>query len=786
MKALNRKLLRDIVSFKGQVAAISVIIGAGVMVLILFATTLDAINHTRDNFYRDYNFAQVFSEITRAPESVSDRIRDISGVNIVETRVRAPVRLSVEGFEDPVQGEIVSIPDGRQPQLNRLYLREGSVPEPSFLKQVVVNEPFAQAHGLRAGHTLKAIIKGRMETLTITGIALSPEYVYQIGPADLIPDYERYVVLWMNRRALAGAFGMEGAFNNLNLTLQAGADKQAVIDAVDHVLGPYGSIGAYGRHDQTSNRFLEEELNQLRVMTIVLPMIFLGVSAFLLNVLMARIVRTQRQQIAVLKAFGYSNAVVGGHYIMLTALIVGMGSFLGVVLGAWAADAMSGLYAEYFRFPELSFRLRPGTIILAVAVALGAGLLGTSRAVAGAVGQAPAEAMRPPAPERFTRGLLEKSFLGKILDQSGRIILRNLSRHPFKALMSILGIGLSGSLLLLGSYQFGSVGHMLDIQYRLVQKMDVQLTFNEPTSLNARAGLIALPGVYYVETYRSVPVRLTHNRVQYRTSILGLDEVPVLRVVLDHDHQPVSLPPEGLLMTGYLAGYLGAVPGDLVTVEIMEGRRQTIELPLAGTVNEPIGVNAYMERGALNKIMGEGPAISGAWLLTDETMHDRLFDKAWEMPGVAGIGLISRAETNIRGYIEDTVLIFMAILLILAGSIAFAVVYNNARVAFAERARELATLRVLGFTRAEVAWILIGEIGLISLLSIPVGWTLGTVFALLLNHAMSTDLFRLPFVVSPQIFAFSAGGVLLASALSIFFIAGKLRRLDMVLALKTE
>ena len=786
MKALNRKLLRDIVSFKGQVVAIAVIIGAGVMVLILFATTLDAIKHTRDNFYRDYNFAQVFSEITRAPESVSDRIRDISGVNMVETRVRAPVRLSVEGFEDPVQGEIVSIPDGRQPQLNRLYLREGSVPEPGFLNQVVVNEPFAQAHGLRSGHTLKAIIKGRMETLTITGIALSPEYVYQIGPADLIPDYERYAVLWMNRRALAGAFGMEGAFNNLTLTLQAGADKEAVIDAVDHVLGPYGSIGAYGRHDQTSNRFLEEELSQLRVMTIVLPAIFLGVSAFLLNVLMARIVRTQRQQIAVLKAFGYSNAEVGGHYIMLTALIVGMGSVLGVVLGAWAADAMSGLYAEYFRFPELSFRLRPETIILAVAVALGAGLLGTSRAVAGAVGQAPAEAMRPPAPERFTRGLLEQSFLRKILDQSGRIILRNLSRHPFKALMSILGIGLSGSLLLLGSYQFGSVGHMLDIQYRLVQKMDVQLTFNEPTSLNARAGLIALPGVYYVEAYRNVPVRLTHNRVQYRTSILGLDEYPVLRVVLDHDHQPVSLPPEGLLMTGYLAGYLGAVPGDLITVEIMEGRRQTIELLLAGTVDEPIGVNVYIERGALNKIMREGPAISGAWLLTDETMHDRLFDKVWEMPGVAGIGLISRAETNIRGYIEDTVLIFMAILLILAGSIAFAVVYNNARVAFAERARELATLRVLGFTRAEVAWILIGEIGLISLLSIPVGWTLGTVFALLLNHAMSTDLFRLPFVVSPQIFAFSAGGVLLASALSIFFIAGKLRRLDMVLALKTE
>ncbi len=786
MRAINRKLIRDILSFKGQVAAISVVTGAGGMVLILFATTLDAINESRDRFYQSYNFAHVFAEIKRAPESISDRIKQIPGVNFVETRVKGPVRLSVQDFEDPVQGLIVSIPDGRQPELNRLHLRQGFMPDSGQTNHVVVSEPFAKAHDLRAGHTLEAIIKGRMETLTISGIAISPEFVYQIGPADIMPDYKRFAVLWMNRKALDGAFGMDGAFNNLTLTLQSGADEKMVIDVVDHILGPYGSIGAFGRHDQTSNRFLEEELSQLRIMTIVLPAIFLGVSAFLLNVLMARIIRTQRQQIALLKAFGYGNAEVGLHFMLFTAIIVCTGSVLGVGFGAWAAHGISDLYAEYFQFPEMSFRLQPGTIILAVLVAFGAGMLGTFRAVMHAVRQAPAEAMRPPPPERFTRGWLEQSFFGRILSQSSRIILRNLSRYRFKTSMSILGIGLSGALLLLGSYQFGSVNHMLDIQYRLVQKMDLHLSFNEQVSLSARTELLVLPGVHYVETYRSVPVRLSHERKEYRTSLIGLDENPNLRMILDTHHQTVSLPPEGLLMTLYLADYLGASAGDVIQMEVMEGHRRTLKIPLAGMVDEPIGISAYMNRDALNAIMREGPAISGAWLLTDETRHGHLFEKLWDKPHVAGIGLTSRDESNIRDYIEDTVLIFMIILLILAGSISFAVVYNNARIAFAERVRELATLRVLGFTRAEVSWILIGEMGLITFLSIPLGWILGTGFAFLLNKAISTDLFRLPFIVGPDSFAFSAGGVLLASALSTIFIARKLRRLDMVLALKTE
>ncbi len=785
MTALNRKLLRDLTRLRGQVAAIAVVLGAGVMTLIIAVTTLDALSLTQERFYRDQQFAHVFADLKRAPDGLAERLSAIPGVNLLETRIRAPARLAVEGFADPVRGTLISIPDGRQPLINRLHLREGSLPAPERSDQVVIGEPFAEAHGLRAGDRLTAIIQGRQETLTISGVALSPEFVYQIGPADLLPDYQRYTVLWMNRRALAHAYGMDGAFNSVVATLQTRARPEPVIDALDLLLARYGGTGAYDREDQVSHRFLSDELGQLQVMAVVLPSIFMGVSAFLLNILLSRILRSQRQEIAVLKAFGYSNGDIGRYYARLTGLIVLLGTALGTGFGAWAADALAQVYLEYFRFPEMSFRLQPRIVLLGAVLAGAAAALGTWRAVISAVRLAPAEAMRPPAPERFRQGWLERSRLARLLGQPSRIILRNLLRHRLKTALSVLGIGLSAALLLVGSFQFNSVDHLIDVQYRLVERSDVHLVFTDPTPERSLAEVRHLPGVHFVEGYRAVPVRLIHGRRDYRTSILGTEADPQLRALLDADYRPQRLPEEGLVLTDYLAAALGVRPGDRLEVEILEGERRRVSVPLQGVVSEPVGVSAYMERRALNRLMQEGPALSGAWLLTDHSRAAELFEHLWDRPRIAGIGLVAQSETAIRDYIESTVLIMMSILLLLAGCIAFAVVYNNARIAFAERERELATLRVLGFGRGEVAWILIGEIALVTLVAIPVGWLIGTGLAWLLNQSLSMELMRLPFIITARTYAFAAAGVFAASILSTLLIARRLHRLDMVTALKT-
>ncbi|MFO7786956.1 MAG: FtsX-like permease family protein [Halospina sp.] len=781
MKTLGHKLLRDIRALKGQVAAIAVVIAAGIMTLIIAMTSLDALTGSQHRFYENAHFAQVFVNLQRAPEYVSARVRDIPGVSTVQTRVQAPVRLEVPGFEDPVRGLMLSVPNGRQPELNQLHIREGMLPEPGRDSQVAVSEPFADAHGLRSGDRIKAIINGRLQTLTISGIVLSPEFVYQMSPGDLLPDFERYGVLWMNRRPLAAAFDMEGAFNSLLLSLRPHAPEQAVIMALDQRLERYGGQGAFARDEQPSHRFLEEELGQLRVHAAVLPAVFLSVAAFLLNLLMARVISTQRQQIAVLKAFGYSNRHIGWYYGLLTALIVLIGGLLGTLLGAWAADGLARLYTVYFRFPELSFRLQPKVIAIGLLVAGGAAGVGAFRAVR----MAPAEAMRPPAPETFRPGWLENAGLLRWFSQPSRIIVRNLSRYRFKAVFSVLGISLSVSLLLVASYQFSAVDRLIDTQYRLVQKADINLDFAEPVTPAVAAALRHQPGVQYVATFRNIPVRLSHDRRDYRTILQGIDAEPGLLGLIDRDHQDITLPGEGLMLTDYLAEDLGVSVGDTLSVTLLEGQRQTMPVAVAGTVSEPIGLSAYMERGALNRLLGEGPAVTGARLLTDADLHPVLFDALWDLPEIVGVGMVSESAQRIRQYIGDTVLVMMGFMVVLAGSITFAVVYNNARIAFAERARELATLRVLGFTRREVAWILMGEMGLLVLMAIPVGWLVGTGLVWLINQAMNSDLLRVPLIITAPTYAFAALGVLATALLSLLLIAPRLYRLNMIDSLKT-
>lgn len=784
MRALDRKLLRDLGRMKGQVAAIAMVIAAGVMTMIISVTTLDALSLTQQRFYQDTYFADVFAELKRAPDSLVSHLREIPGVNQIETRVKAPVRVEVPGFDGPVRGLLLSIPDGRQPMLNQFHVREGRLPESGRADEVAVSDAFAEAHGLRAGDGLTAIIDGRLTRLRISGVVLSPEYVYQISPTDLLPDYKRYAILWMNRRALARAYGMDGAFNNVVASLQAGASEEDVIDALERALAPYGLVVAHGREDQHSHRFLSEELQQLRAQAAILPTIFMLVSAFLLNVVMSRIITTQREQVAVLKAFGYGTREIAAHYGMLTGVMVLLGWGAGVALGAWAASGLVSLYTEYFRFPDMRFRLQAWVMLLALAVAGLAALLGTARAVWRAVSLPPAEAMRPAAPARFRQGWLDQTVLGRLLDQPTRIILRNLTRHPMKAAMSVAGIGMSAALLMMGAYQLDAVDHMIDTQYRLVNRMDVHLTFTDPTPARVESELRHQPAVTAVETYRSVPVRLIAGHRDHSTAILGLDAQPQLRQLLDGRQRPQRLPPEGLLMTDYLALDLGLAVGDLVEVEVLEGHRRVVWIPLAGVVDEPIGVSAYMERTALNRVMREGPAVSGAWLLIERGREAELFASLWALPGIASIGMISDAEQGIREYMADTIQMFATVFVLLAGSIAFAVVYNNARITFAERSRELATLEVLGYSRLEVSWVLIGEIALLTLLALPFGWLVGTGFCWAINQAFTMDLFRIPLVITPRAYAVAAAGVLGASLLAALLMARRLGSLDKVSVLK--
>jgi putative ABC transport system permease protein len=771
---------------RGQALAIAAVIVSGVSTLVMSLTALDSLEQTRDAYYRDYGFADVFASLKRAPLDLAQRIAEIPGVDQAETRVVAAVRLEVDGFAEPVTGQIVSIPDLGPPLLNRLHLRAGRLPEAARPDEVVLHETFSEAHGLQPGDRLTAIINGRRQALAVVGVALSPEYVYQIAPGALLPDYQRYGILWMARTPLASAYGLDGAFNDVALALTPTAVEADVIARLDDLLAPYGGAGAVGRDDQLSHHFLREELRQLETTATVFPLIFLGVAAFLLNVVVSRLIATQRDQIGILKAFGYGNLAIGWHYLALVLLVALAGVAGGVALGIWFGKGLSGVYAAFYRFPTLHFVLRPEVVAIALAVAGGAVLTGTLHAVRRATGLPPAEAMRPESPVVYRATLIERLGLQRLLSQPTRMIARHIERRPVRALLSVTGIALACGVMIVGNFQQGAIDFMVDVQFGLSQRDDLSVSFVEPIDTRALAELRALPGVSRVEGQRVAAVRLRFGHHRFRTTIQGVDADATLQRVLDDRLRPIEIPPEGLVLTDHLAAILGVAPGEAVRVEVLEGRRVQRDVPVAGVTTQFIGVGASMSRSALNRLLQEGDVVSGALLAVDRRDRQRVYDRLKEMPRVAGV-LVH--ESSIQAFFESMagmVLYFSGIATLLGATIVFGVVYNTARIALSERSRELASLRVLGFRQDEVAYILLGELTVLTLAGIPLGFLVGHGLCAFLVSRFESDLYRIPLVVEPFSLALAGAAALTAAALSFALIWYRLGRLDLVAVLKTR
>jgi putative ABC transport system permease protein len=784
MKVLDRKLLRELWGMRGPAVAIAMVITSGVATFVMSLSTLHSLQETRAAFYDEYRFAEVFATVKRAPEGVTELIREIPGVQAVETRVIGQVVLDIEDFADPVTGTLKSIDESGEALLNRTYLRRGRDLDPSRSDEVMLSEAFADAHGFDPGDSITAIVNGRRQQLSIAGIALSPEDIYSMAPGGIFPDFERYGVLWMGREGLANALDMDGAFNHVALTLAPGTPEEEVIGRLDEILERYGGLGAYGRADQISHRYLSEEFRQLRLLATIFPVIFMSVAAFLLNVVVSRLVRTQRQQIATLKAFGYTDLAVLVHYVKMISVIVVLGVIAGIGAGAWLGQGMARMYMTFYKFPYLRFEIGAWVIISAGLISLAAAWAGTLYSVWQAVREPPAEAMRPEAPASYRVSLVERLGLKRWLTQPTRMILRHIERRPVKSLMSIVGVAFALAILMVGMFFQDAVDVMIQVQYGFAQREDMAVAFVEPTSYRAYYELLSLPGVQYGEVFRSVPVDLRFEHRRFRTAIQGIEPDGDLGRLIDTDLAPVSIPAEGIVLTDYLAEVLGVGVGDTLTLEIREGSRPVHRVPISALVSEYIGVSVYMQRAALNRLMGEGDAISGAYLATDDRYESDIFAALEEMPRVAGTIVQKNAIESFYETAGNQLLTFALINTVLAGSIAVGVVYNTARVALSERNRELASLRVLGFRRAEVSYILLGELAVLTLVAIPVGFLIGRALCAYMIATFRTDLFRIPLIIDPSTYSYSAAVVVVAAAISGFIVRRRIDRLDLVAVLK--
>lgn len=783
---MNRLLIADLKRLWRQGLAISLLLGCGIALFVMSNSSMVSLEKSRQQYYRDYRFGEIFTALVRAPESLAEKIAEVPGVQEVQTRIVRDVLLDIPDMVEPASCRLVSIDTSADP-MNGIHLMRGRFPNDEDRREVVVSELFAASHGFLPGDSLVCIMGGRKQTLRVVGIGMSPEYVYVVQPGMLITDDRRFGIVWMPRRQMAAAFNMEGAFNNVSIDLRPRANADEVISQVDRITKRYGGTGAHDRDDQISHRRVADEMAQMKAMAFVTPAIFLAVSAFLFNIVFTRLVNQQTEQIATLRAFGYRPREIGWHYIKMVMLLVLIATVLGWTIGLRLSWWMTSEYVKFFRFPEIDYRFASAHALAAVAIGSTAALIGTYAAIRKAIRLQPAEAMRPAAPKDYRGLIAERTGLSKLLSPVGRMVVRRLETNRLATTLSVLGMGLAVAVLVLGSYMQNTIDFVIEFQFEKSQRQDVMLTFVDTLSASSLHDAGHLPGVSSVEPFRTVPVRLRNGTRTRRVGLMGLNTYPDLYRILDDQQRPVSfLARGGLTISQKMAELLDVKLGEEIWVDILDRRQPSYRVPIAEVFANFTDPSAYLNRHQLHDLLREGEQFSGAFLSVDPTAIEDLYTEVKQMPTVASVVDKNAAEASFRDAISSSSSLMRIVNAVFSGLIALGVIYNCAIIILAERARDLATLRVMGFRRREVETVLLGELAAITLLSIPVGLPIGYGLSYLTTLALDTETHRFPLVIERSTYAYATIVIITAASLSAIYVRRMLSGLDLVAVLKVK
>lgn len=788
MSTLHTKLWRDLTRLRAQVLTIAMVVAIGVSGFVGMFAVHESLKGSRDAFYADNRLADVFVGVKRAPVHLRERLAAIHGVADVKLDVLFDAQVDLPGVIPPVTGRFIALDlsaahAGRQ-GLNALTLKQGRWPERGTALEALVSDRFAAARNLKPGDVVHAILNGRRERIHLVGTAVTPEYVF--ASQGGAPDDTAFGVWWIDGRRLTEQFDMEGAFNQASLRLLPGAPELPVRAQVDRLLADYGSVGAVGRDGQLSAKIVSDELASLKVMGTVLPAIFLAVAMFILNVVLSRQVATQRSQIAALKALGYTDGAIAGHYTQLALVIAGLGVFAGLALSEFIGRGMLSLYDEVFRFNGLAYVMSPWLLLASALIAALAATAGTWTAIRSVVRLRPAQAMQPPAPPRYSKTLVERLGLGRFLSTGARMVVRQVERRPLRAAFTVIGIALAVALQISGAFWLDAIAHIADVQFRQVQQGDVLVNFRRPVPPTVVQDLQRLPGVIDAEPYRTEPVKVSLRGRSEDTALSGYrGDAQLLRVV-DETRGAVAMPPHGVVLSALLAESLGARVGDRITLDFRLWNRRQVQVEVVDIVHTMFGKLLFMNLDAMNRLAGDGDGVADAALQVDPAAMTAFWTAVKGAPTIASVFDKAGSYEAFDQRTQKNMGIFSGILTVFAVAMAVGIIYNAARISLSERAWELASLRVLGMTRAEVSVLLLAELGAELLIALPIGAGLGYGLASAMMAMMASDAIDFPVVIEPSTYASAALIVLAAGVASALLVRRQIDRLDLVSVLKVR
>jgi len=757
VSVLNRKLRRDLAAAKGMLAAIIAIIVLGISCFVSMASVYVNLEQARRDYYARCRMADFSVSIKKIPTAELHRIDGIPGITAYRPRISHAVVVDLEGTERPISARVLSLPDTPAPVINNIVLRRGGYFTDRRREEVIINDAFARTHQIQPGDRIRVLLNNGVQELHVVGTAISSEFVYLIAPGGIVPDPKSYGVFYLKRSYAEEVFDFDGACNELvGLLDRDSRDRpDAVLRELETRLEPFGVVTTTPRRRMPSHWFLRSELDGLRVSVVILPVIFLGVAALILNVLMMRLAEQQRTVVGTLKALGYSNRELFAHYIKFGALVGVLGGVIGTAVGYLMAGGMTAMYAEFYEFPRLVNRPKPAMMVLGVVIGVLFSVAGTLRGITTILKLAPAEAMRPHPPKRGRRILLERmQRLWRLLDFRWQMVLRGIVRQRMRTAMTVVSAAIGATLLMVAFQLRDSMNELITFQFDKLLKADFEITFADEKDYGAVLEARRLPGVDRAEPVFNVACTFHNGPHRKQGGITGITRDATLTVLYDTTGRPVPIPTHGIVMTKKLAEILHVKVGDSVVVVPIEGRRDRLRVPVAAVVDSYLGTAAYADFHYLNALMGEEAAVSTIQLKTRPGREPTraLYREFKQLPSLQAVSAIREQKQRLSRVFVEQMRISLGFVIVFAGMIMFGSILNASLISLAERKQEIAVLRVMGYGPREVGGLFLRENLCLNVTGTLLGMPLGCWLGQLLSRLYDTEMFRIPFVAAPSSF----------------------------------
>ncbi len=790
-RTLFRKLLRDLIHRRWSLLALVLIIAVGVGVYVSMSSVYLDLDSARERYYNRYNFSHFSVNLKRAPEGSTRRISGLPNIVRVRDRIRQSALLDLDRTVKPLPGVALSLPQHRDNPIDGVMLRSGTWFSHPRAKEAILDHQFAKANQLKPGDRIKVTLVDKQHDLLIIGTAMSPEFVYLIPPGGgFAPDPQGYGVMYLPRKFLQESSDLDGAYNQL-LGLVKDTSRSAIKDTLELVkaeLEPYGVTNTTPIQDHPSASVLRDELHSIEVTAAIFPVIFLAVAAMVLNILISRTVAQQRAVIGTLKALGYLPSAIIFHYLGFGLIIGASGALFGLVIGWYLQVATLNMYKQLFAMPGIEAHVHHTIYITAALIALIFSIAGAIKGSWTAAKLAPAEAMRPPPPEKGGKVFLERIHLfWKLINFRWKMIFRAVLRNPIRSLVSVLASAVATALVLSSFSMFDATYFLMDYHFKNVAHEDITITVRTPKGEASANEVSGLPLVGYTEKQLAVICDLSNGNYNKRTAVTGLETSGKLYTPIDRSGAQLVVPEEGLVLSNKLAEILNSQVGDQVKLRPLIAERKETRAPVVAIIDTYLGVSAYCNIRYLSSLLGE-LEVANTYLIDSTALSgfSGLMADVKKRPSVIGVTEREKTLAKMRETMGNFMGSFFAIMIIFAGIIAFGGLLNTAMVSLSERQREVGTLRVIGYTSGQVWGLFSGEGFLLNGVGIIMGLGLGVGFSFLISSSFDTEIFRFPVVIYPSRVFLTIGLMLIFLILAQSVIYRMIRKLPWLEALKVK